>query len=840
MGAEYRLNNGPRAVPGSQRPRTHDDDQINLSLPVQPDVPRAQDGSQSGAGLAIRPLTIMPSSCPLTRSLSWCSRQFIHLVLFFILYSIAFAQSLALRGATNSIPTLDQALAAREDLWGLAAMAQTNGPNYEFFARLLPPLRYVNAAFHYYPIVLSAPGSAQKARLISNGSAINAKAGLKTWKDSGTPVTFSVGESNELFGANFRHLCGPKYQSGCLPIVQLTYEHSGSVYQQETFASVEPTFASNGVVFTSFTLTSKKKPGVISARIDHPTPLTENRGAVWDTNGQALVWFSEQWKWDPAKQRLVAHLTVNQSATLAIAARPVPQPAEIRMLSAVFEKQREKCVNAWHARLDSGIRIETPEPLVNDAWRSVVVGSYMMLKGDSMNYSFGNAYERLYQAECGDITRALALFGYTDDASRMIPPLLNYTRDGLKFHNAGFKLQTLAHYYWLTRDAQFIEAVRTNWTAEINKIVDGREKESGLFPREQYCGDIFTKVYSLHSAGAAWRGLRDFATVLEELRPSRADNQRVENHVANIFSPAELLKIAAEFRQAIFTAAEKSEFTNTHPPFIPVALFGEEKPYDPLTASMRGSYWDLIAPYMLGSGMFGPGSARERAILDYLQEHGGVCMGLIRFHQHSGLFANEDGIDDLYGLRYTVKLLQLDEVDRALVSFYGKLAQGLTRDTFIGAEGTGLRPLDEFGRPMYLPPNRASSAMFLWTLRYLLIQDWDMDDDGQPETLRLSFATPKSWLENGKTINVSHAPTAFGALAFSLTSKLDKGEVLAELDLPARNPAKHTFLRVRLPDGWRTVSAKSGSNSFSVDDRGTIDISTLKGKSILRVSVQRL
>jgi len=91
--------------------------------------------------------------------------------------------------------------------------------------------------------------------------------------------------------------------------------------------------------------------------------------------------------------------------------------------------------------------------------------------------------------------------------------------------------------------------------------------------------------------------------------------------------PADLLRIAADLRHAILAATEKSEFTNTTPPFIPVALFGEEKPYDPLTASMRGSYWDLIAPYMLGSGMFGPGSARERAIVDYLQEHGGVFMG---------------------------------------------------------------------------------------------------------------------------------------------------------------------------------------------------------------------
>ena len=76
-----------------------------------------------------------------------------------------------------------------------------------------------------------------------------------------------------------------------------------------------------------------------------------------------------------------------------------------------------------------------------------------------------------------------------------------------------------------------------------------------------------------------------------------------------------------------------------------------------------------MAPYILGSGVFGPGAERERAMVDYLHEHGGVAMGLIRFDMHTGLYANADALDDLYGLRYTLKLLELDEVDRALAAF---------------------------------------------------------------------------------------------------------------------------------------------------------------------------
>src|SRR5205814_4453670 len=130
---------------------------------------------------------------------------------------------------------------------------------------------------------------------------------------------------------------------------------------------------------------------------------------------------------------------------------------------------------------------------------------------------------------------------------------LHYTRDALKYHNAGFKLQMLAHYYWLTRDTNFLASVRPEWTSEINKIVEGREKDSGLFPREHYCGDISTPVYSLHSAGAAWRGLRDFATIFYETDASNGSPLPIRwgEGQKEDFLPSDLLQIASDLRQAI-------------------------------------------------------------------------------------------------------------------------------------------------------------------------------------------------------------------------------------------------------------------------------------------------
>ncbi len=167
-------------------------------------------------------------------------------------------------------------------------------------------------------------------------------------------------------------------------------------------------------------------------------------------------------------------------------------------------------------------------------------------------------------------------------------------------------------------------------------------------------------------------------------------------------------------------------------------------------------------------------------------------------------------------------------MDKALVCFYGKLPQGMTRDTFIGCEGSSLAAVDEFGRQMFLPPNSAANSNFLQTLRYLLVQDYDMNDDGKPETLRLLFGTPRAWLADGKEIKVANAPTAFGKVSVSAKSNLGNGEVTAEVDLPPGKPEK-ILLRLRLPDGNRLASAMVNQQSISITNNDVIDLTGLTG-----------
>jgi hypothetical protein len=326
-----------------------------------------------------------------------------------------------------------------------------------------------------------------------------------------------------------------------------------------------------------------------------------------------------------------------------------------------------------------------------------------------------------------------------------------------------------------------------------------------LQQREAYCSDIRQPVRSLNNNANAWRGMRDMALVLDEMGEKEQARK--------------LFDICADYKKLILASLEKAIDRSVDPPFVRIALDGEEPVSNPITSNRWGSYWNLVIPCVLWSGIFGIDSEPADAIIHYIQRNGGLCMGLTRVQSVRGVWTNVQNIDDLYVIRYSHALLKRDEPDRALVTFYGKLAQGFTRETFIDGESTGIEPLDRFGRQIGLPPNSTANASFLLQLRNLLVQDWDMDDDGLADTLRLAYATPRRWLEPGKRILVRNAPTAFGVVSFEIVR--EKKSVRVEIDLPQRSSPRSASLRLRLPEGDKLIdlTGRSGHVSLKVDVR---------------------
>jgi hypothetical protein len=746
------------------------------------------------------------------------------------------------------LPSLETALASKLDLWGEAAMARPNGASYEFFAPLLPPPRYVNADFRYYPIVLSAPKSPVKARLISNGSGINLRGGSRSWHDNGTPFTFRVGPDELVFGTFRDRTSEPALAEGWLPIAEVRYRHispvqsegavpltqtraqrPAEIYRLEAFASTDPALAPFGVTFVKFDL-AQGTAGTITVTVDDRTPVTFAAGKLTNEKGELLAVFDAAWKWE--RQRATAKLTSTKGATFALATKPLsasvtPALSGPNGLVPDYAAQRATCVATWRPLLAAGMHVVTPEPLVNDAWRHLIAQNFELISGDRMHYSAGNQYNQLYEAEGSDAALALMTWGFARDTRRLLEPLFDFTRKGLEQHQAGFKLNDISRYYWQTRDAATVHALRPRWEKEARLLVETRTGPHGLFPPERYAGDISTPAQSVNVNANAWRALRDLSAVLAE--------------IGETTEAARYAAVAREIRPNVLAAIAQSARRETTPPFVPIALHSNEPAHDPIIRSRIGSYWNIIIGYTIGSGIFPPGSAEETWIPRYQEQHGGIFMGMVRSGgDEFNFWTGSERVNPLYGTRYTLDTLRRDDPERALVSFYGMLAQGFTRNTFISGEGASLTPVDADGRIFYCPPNSAANAHFLSMLRAMLVQDIDLDDDGRPETLRLLFATPKRWLADGQAITVERAPTAFGEVSIKLTSHLTAGEIFAEVSLPARQIPTRTLLRARVPEGWRVTRCLSSTGELPCDPLGTVDLTPLRGSVTLRFQVERL
>ncbi|MFO0924447.1 MAG: hypothetical protein U0905_18380 [Pirellulales bacterium] len=200
-------------------------------------------------------------------------------------------------------PHVQESIASIRDRLGEEAMAQENGPSYEYFENLLPPPRYVHADFRFYPLVLAAPGNPVKARVISNGSGVNLRGGSKSWKDEGTPIAFRVGPDEFRFGGLVDRVSHPSLRDGWLPIYEIQYQHAypvqsegmvpidqkpvnrpPEIYRQEFFVTTDPKLAEHAIVYVRFSL-AQGTQGTVTVQRDPPVDRVPEGNYWFDEHG---------------------------------------------------------------------------------------------------------------------------------------------------------------------------------------------------------------------------------------------------------------------------------------------------------------------------------------------------------------------------------------------------------------------------------------------------------------------------------------------------------------------------------------------------------------------------
>lgn len=787
------------------------------------------------------------------------------------------------------VQSVDNALSSSTDLWGNYVRSLPGGATYNNVKNWLVPVGYGGVAtgapntgsfgitdtgYPYLPLTMPqgntsvvqtqpASGRLHYALHVADGSEI-----ISDWHDpcASEPWTaeysaafphrcpafretqFHVGANgSELVGHNLARLTQPSLYRGYLPVLEVGYRDAqGTRYSEESFAA---RISQTSSLVSFVKITARPAPGATRAdtfrvSVKSPTnPVLTVHGNELRSGGATQLAFSGKpafasnqliYPIEPGSRGTTIYLVVLNNPSTLTHSNAVVSPGQ-------YVAARNQVAHYWENKLAQGAHVSVPDPHVMTAMKNLLIQNLVM----GWRYSIGNFYEQFYVPEMSNTISELGEYGFLSDYGANLQTLLGYMKSGPAYPTAytdweeAAKLVAITRYYQLSGDKAFvtknlplIEQYLTDYSRQV------KSDPHGILQPQRCCEDNSADAYWSHTELQAWEGWQG---ILRTLR------QTGHAGVAATFQAA-----FDSFNVALHTAVRQSEvWLPDGSLFIPEELLAGQKPYQTITATRAGSYWNLLSNYGAASGFFPAGGRDSKAILRYLELHGGELLGLVRFNytgqpvgqcdMYSPAGYRGTGIDEVYGYQYDQLLAQNDQPSQQILSLYSQLANDFTRGTFLTGEGVEIDPCPGgYYRGTWLSPDSANNAVLLKDLRNMLV-DGMTSPSGRPDQLELAFATPPGWLANGKTISVAGMPTSFGKVSYTLHSDIARRRVDASVTIPGAARDAAVKLRLSVPGGLHLRSVTVNGRAVRGFDSAsaTIDLTGYTGHVVVRATFSR-
>ena len=725
---------------------------------------------------------------------------------------------------------MQRAVASGRDLWGGELLRARGGPTYAAARRFLTPLtqgmqwqgRPLTSSGAYY-VPLSFPftsyGSTVFALHVADGSEI------VTRHVGGPSLSVYVGSGSERYGSCTSRLQPARLAEGDLPILQTSYTDAAGVrYHQESFVGrAYGAYGARSVIsFVRLVVDARNASKGATVRLVPWRRLAHSAPDRLALGGQTRLIVSDGADFVDG----VVRYRVPAGDTQTIYAEWLNAPSEATYLhatAAAYDAARDAVVTFWRSRLEAGATFDVPEPAVQNAEHGILT----QLIAFGWRYSIGNAYEELSYAESLDAAEVAAEYGYPSVAKSIIE--LSLERMRLRparftaFRGAHI-LSTAATYYRLTRDRAFLRAE----TPALDRLVEriaARQLRTGP-ARGRLLPEPLSTDLENHDVDSVPGQIEAVEGLLAIGRVWRSNGYAALGTRASTLAAG----IDHALRPAVTRASVRLRDGSL---FVPDQLSSRQRPFNRLTASRDGSYWNLVMPYAFASGWFPAHSRTARGIVRYLLGHGARLLGVPRTYART-VYGDTPGagLAQVYGLGISRYLADNDQADQLVLSLYGMLATGMTAGTYVSGEAVSVLPVKgAYDRSMFMPPNTGANASYLETLRQLLVHE-RRGPLGAPAGLDLAFSTPRGWLADGQEIDVRAAPTSFGKVTYSLVRH--GSTIEGKLVLPTGARCR---LRLRLPAGEQLVRVLVGATSVAVDRAGTIDLGSRRGAVTVRATV---
>lgn len=718
---------------------------------------------------------------------------------------------------------INAALRQQTDIWG-ETMIASGGATYDKMQGYLRPLFY-SAGINTWEEqgvhnILFAEENGAKPLYVAlcDGSRI----ALNRY-DSKNDITMKIGATgDEIFGSDWTRLQGPFLTNEFYPILRTGYTSKEGVdFIQESFATRLP-----GMNY----LVTAMKISLVSKK-----PVKQTIKIVHGVQSQNKVRFSEG-KFEENTFVCNVTLEANESKTIYYLWSPEQEFfGDIKADNTTYDTGMSTWMRYWDKTLARGVVFHVPEKVVMNSQKNLLIQNLVLRQ----RYSLGNgAYdEDVFHPETGDAATTLLLFGHNAEAKQTLESLYGFPLRTYYFWEKGERMAHGAEYFQYTRDKYFLNKWYTEYQSYLDDFVNAIKLDPrGLLTPQALSSDISADEYYTHSQTVAWRGMRDMAHLLKENKLARND---------------QAIAYASRLQDSILVAMKRSQTKlDDGTLFMPVILYDKKKEvYSPITETRLGSYWNLVMPYALDSGIFDYNSEEVGSMLEFMHQHGALMLGMLRFnfygtpigaHKEDAIPAYyTTGVDNVYLLNYIRTIAQRDNVDRLLLSFYGRLVHGQTAHTFCSGEGDniGVYP-GVVNRCSFGSWNNGNNATWLQNLRLLLLRESYSTEAGAPENLYIAHATPREWLEDGKTIEFNDAPTIFGLASCKIVSHINSGVVNVSLTIPSRDPIKGLYLKLRLPKGKHITGVKMNGRDYDKYNAQSeiIDLSGWKGHVELMVT----
>ena len=635
------------------------------------------------------------------------------------------------------------------------------------------------------------------------------------------PVSFTFGRPAK---PAFRTLA-----EDSLPVVLTRWDEDGVRVEQTTFATalngtqaeaLPPAGDTFAVFLTRFTFTNPTAaPKAASLPLAYQTggntvPLRADAdGLLWNGDtlrGHCVADLAPVAEQDSLKWAWTLAPGESRQVVVKIPYVMLTEAGERAALAKLdFDRELAAVSDYWRRRLNQSAKLITPEPMINDFYRSHAMHLLVNCEREpasdrrfarvgSFSYgAFGNEScmmvvdldRRGYHQEAEDCLAAwlhyqgtVALPGSFASKEGVLYGAGGYEHGGYNQHH-GWILWMLAEHYRFTRDESWLRRSAPgivkgcDWIIrETARTQDRHELERGLLPAGSLedIGDWWTW---LSTSCYTWRGLDSAAWALEQIKHQDAARIRAE---ATAYHTALLTNFRA--------ASERSPVVRlrdgTAVPHIPSMVHRRGRSFGWICETLEGSLHLLI------TGALAPHAPEAAWILKDYEDN--------RYLSNQYGYLLEDFERDWFsrgGMSMQACLLldvepylYRDDVKQALRALFNGQAASYFPDVRMNTEHA-LPDVSDWRGDHFKSSDESNAAGWL---RYLFVRE-------EGDTLLIGQAVPRDWLRAGQTCGIERTATHFGTTSVRYES--GENQITARLDGPTRNPPAQIRLRFREPTG---------------------------------------